>query len=261
MPSLSVIIITKNEAKNILACLESVKWADEIIIFDSGSTDNTVELCTKYTTKIFQTDWPGYGLQKNRALNAATSDWVLSIDADEIVTAELQAEIQQLLSSEPPHVAYRILRLSKYCEKYLYYGDWKNDYCVRLFKRQAAYFKEVAVHESLMVEGKTGTLNNRLLHNSFNNLEDVLQKVNEYSTLGANLHLRQKKTASLRKAILRGLWTFVRSYVLKLGFLDGREGFMLAFSNAEGCYYRYLKLMYLQTDLEPVKTTDAAETV
>lgn len=261
MQTLSVIIITKNEAKNIQACLESVKWANEIIVLDSGSTDDTVALCKAYTSKIFQTDWPGYGKQKNRALDLATCQWVLSIDADEIVTPELQHDIQQLLQALPQHAAYSILRISKYCRKYLRYGDWRNDNCVRLFKKNCARFKDVAVHEDLIVEGSVGQLNAILLHNSFDNLEQVLSKVNEYSTLGAQMYLERQKTSSLSKAILRGFWTFLRSYIFKLGFLDGREGFIMAVSNAEGCYYRYLKLFYLQKSNTEIKKCDVVDTV
>lgn len=246
MNKLSVIIITKNEAQRITDCLQSVKWADEIIVLDSGSSDNTIALCQQFTDKIYEVDWPGYGIQKNRALEKAQYDWVLSIDADEILSQELQKEIQLLLQSSLSHSAYSIPRLSKYCHKYLYYGDWKNDQCIRLFKRTRATFKNVPVHEELMVDGSVGNLKSCLLHNSFQNLEQVLHKVNEYSSLGAKLHFETQKSASLSKAILHGLWTFFRSYVLKLGFLDGREGFIMAFSNAEGCYYRYLKLLYLR---------------
>lgn len=246
MASLSVIIITKNESRNIVACLESVCFADEIIILDSGSTDQTLDLARPYTSKIYQVDWPGYGIQKNRALQKAQCDWILSIDADEIVSEGLKEQILHVLHQEnPSHDAYSIPRRSKYCSTYIRYGDWKNDRCVRLFKRLKAQFKELHVHEELAVQGTIGFLHAFLLHNSYNNLEDVLFKLNNYSTLSATQKFERGKKATLCGAILRGIWTFVRGYFLKLGFLDGQKGFMLAVSNAESCYYRYLKLMLL----------------
>ncbi|MBT7308705.1 MAG: glycosyltransferase family 2 protein, partial [Gammaproteobacteria bacterium] len=132
MPSISVIIITLNESSKIESCLQSVAWASEIIVVDSGSTDNTTEICRKYTNEVYQTDWPGYGLQKNRALGYATSDWVLSLDADEFVTPELATEIQKVLESGEVDT-YKIPRLSSFCGKYLRHGGWWPDYVARLF--------------------------------------------------------------------------------------------------------------------------------
>lgn len=247
-PKISVIIITKNEASRIEACLRSVAWADEIIVLDSGSTDNTVELCKDYTDRIFITDWPGFGPQKNRALEKATGDWVLSIDADEQVSNTLHHEIYSLLQSNPSFTAYAIPRLSSYLGKTLRHGDWKNDYCVRLFRRNEAHFTNDSVHEKLQVtNGKTGKLKNPLHHETFISLEQVLEKINSYSTLSAKAKHIKGQRSTLLKAVGRGFWTFFRCYILKCGFLDGREGFMLAVSNAEGTYYRYLKIMYLKT--------------
>lgn len=246
MSALSVIIITKNEAENITLCLESVKFADEIIVLDSGSTDETRSLALKYTPCVFDVDWPGYGIQKNRALQKAKYDWVLSIDADEIVTPELQREIIEIVKQNNfDNDAFLIPRKSKYCDQFVYHGDWKNDHCIRLFRRLRARFTELPVHEGLEVSGKVGNLRGTLLHNSFSNLEEVLYKINTYSTLSAQHKFNQGKKSSVLKAIGHGLWTFFRGYFLKLGFLDGKRGLLLAISNAEGCYYRYIKLMLL----------------
>lgn len=244
MAKLSVIIITKNEASNIRACLESVAWADEIVVVDSGSTDETVAICREFTSHVHECDWPGFGAQKNRALDFASGDWLLSLDADERVTPELRHEIEAILRT-PVANAYRIPRLSSYCGRFMRHSGWYPDYVTRLFRRGSARFSDDLVHERLLVEGVAERLDGLLLHYAFDNLEEVLHKVNQYSSAGAQMMLQRGRQASLSGAVLRGLWSFVRTYVLRGGFLDGREGFMLAVSNAEGTYYRYLKLMLL----------------
>jgi len=243
--TLSVIVITKNEEKSIRDCLESVVWADEIIVLDSGSTDNSVAICREYTSKVFVTDWPGFGAQKNRALEMATCDWVLSLDADERVTSELQAEIRAAIAYPDNNVAFKMPRLSNYCGRYMRHSGWWPDYIIRLFRRGKAHFTNDLVHEHLIVHGAVETLSNPLIHNSFDNLEDVLNKVNNYSSAGARMMYQKQKKATLVSSILHGLWAFVHTYILRAGFLDGREGLMLAVSNAEGTYYRYLKLMMI----------------
>ncbi len=246
MTQLSITIITKNEASRIEACLRSVAWADEIIVLDSGSTDDTVAICKQYTDKIFITDWPGFGAQKNRALEKAAGDWIFSIDADEQISEGLRDEIKVLIKSDAVYSAYAIPRLSSYLGKTLHHGDWKNDFCVRLFKRGEAQFTADSVHEKLQVSNKKiGKLKNPLYHATFTSLEQVLEKVNSYSTLSASAKYHKGQRATLFKAIGHGLWAFFRGYILKRGFLDGAEGFMLAVSNAEGTYYRYVKMMYL----------------
>ena len=243
--TLSVIIIAKNEEQIIRDCLQSVSWADEIIVVDSGSNDNTVGICKNLGAQVHVMDWPGFGPQKNRALGLATGDWVLSLDADERVSTELRGEIQSAIANPGEAAAFRIPRSSSYCGRRMRHSGWWPDYVTRLFKRGHARFSDDPVHERLIVEGKTATLHQPLLHAAFRNLEQVLQKLNDYSTTGATMLHRQQRKASLGIAILHGLWTFVRTYILRAGFLDGREGFMLAVSNAEGAYYRYLKAMLL----------------
>lgn len=243
---LSVIIITMNEAANIRACLESVAWADEIIVVDSGSTDATSEICREFGARVFVHDWPGFGVQKNRALGYAANEWVFSLDADERVTSELRSAIEAVLRNEEDAcAAYRISRLSSYCGRFMRHSGWHPDHIVRLFRRDAARFSDDLVHERLLVEGQIGQLDGELLHYAFDNLEEVLHKVNRYSSAGAAMLQQRGRNASLGGAVLRGLWSFLRTYVLRGGFLDGREGFMLSVSNAEGTYYRYLKLMLL----------------
>ena len=243
---LSVIVITKNEAESIRDCLDSVTWADEIVVVDSGSTDGTVEICRQYTDKIRVTDdWPGFGPQKNRALEMATGDWVLSLDADEKISPELRAEIEAVLNSSSQFSAFRIPRLSEFCGRFMRHSGWWPDYVTRLVRREQARFSDDLVHERLLVEGTTGTLQHPILHASFQDLNEVLHKLNAYSTAGARMMHQRRRNTSLFGAVSHGLWTFIRTYILRAGFLDGREGFMLAVSNAEGTYYRYLKLMLL----------------
>ena len=241
---LSVVIITKNEADNIRDCLNSVAWADEIVILDSGSTDGTVAICREYTDKVFETDWPGFGPQKNRGIERATGDWILSVDADERVSPELRLEIEQALKVEQ-YNGYEIPRSSHFCGKQIRHSGWWPDYIVRLFRRGSGKFNEVLVHERVEVDGPIGRLRNPLIHYSFQSFEEVLQKMNHYSTCNAAMLFAAGRKSSLLEAAGRGLWTFFRTYVLRAGFLDGRHGFMLAVSNAEGTYYKYIKLIDL----------------
>jgi glycosyltransferase involved in cell wall biosynthesis len=244
--ALSVIVITLNEAADIRACLESVAWADEIIVVDAGSTDDTAAICRELGAQVHVApDWPGFGPQKNRALGYATKDWVLSLDADERVTAELRGEIEVIVRNGGEAAAYDIPRASSYCGRFMRHSGWYPDYVTRLFRRSRARFSDDVVHERLIADGPVRRLRGELLHYAFDSAEEVLRKVDQYSTAGAQrMHARGRR-ATLAGAVLRGMWSFVRTYFLRLGFLDGREGFMLAVSNAEGTYYRYVKLILL----------------
>ena len=245
MTGLSVTVITKNEVNFIRACLDSVRWADEIIIVDSGSTDGTVEICREYTDKIMLTDWPGFGPQKNRALAMATSEWVLSLDADEQVSPELKQEILSAMSFPEDHAAFDLPRRSSYCGRRMRHSGWWPDYVTRLFRRGSARFSDDLVHERLVVDGRIGRLREPLIHAAFENLENVLETMDRYSTIGARMMHDRGKKATMATAILHGFWSFFHTYVVRSGFLDGRTGFMLAVSNAEGTYYKYLKLLLL----------------
>jgi glycosyltransferase involved in cell wall biosynthesis len=240
--TLSVIVITKDEEAVIRRCLESVAWADEIVVVDSGSRDRTLEICREFHAKVAVRAWPGPGAQRNRALELASGDWVLALDADEWVPAELRAEIERLIAAGAAHVAYDIPRLSSYCGRYMRHGGWWPDYVLRLFRRGFGRFEESRVHERLVPNGSVGRLRAHLMHEPFVDLEQVLAKLDRYSTWGAQELEEAGGRAGLSTAVAHGLWTFLRTYVLRLGFLDGREGFMLAVSNAEGTYYKYLKL-------------------
>ncbi|MGE0072351.1 MAG: glycosyltransferase family 2 protein [Thiomonas sp.] len=247
MPRVSAILITRNEQHNIAACLSGLSWCDEVIVVDSGSSDATVELARSLGARVeVRTDWPGYGQQKNRALDLAQYDWVLSIDADERVSAELAAEIRQAIARPDAPDAYCMPRLSSYCGQFMRHGGWYPDRVVRLFRRGTARFSDDVVHESVQATGRVGRLQHDLLHISYRSLDDVLDKMNRYSSAGAAKLASRGRRGGLTTALGRSAWAFFRTYVLRRGFLDGRLGFVLACSIAQETWYRYLKLWLLQ---------------
>lgn len=246
--TLSVIIITKNEAAHIADCIASVRFADEIIVVDSGSTDGTRELAAGLGAKVTLTqDWPGFGRQKNRALDLATCDWVLSIDADERVTPELAQTIQQELAN-PRAQAYKIARLSNFGGRWIRHSGWWPDHVLRLFKRGTARFKDVAVHESVQTSSAIVTLDSHFLHYPYADLETFIAKINHYSSEAAAMMHARGKTTSVLGATGHAVWTFIRIYLIRRGFLDGKEGFILAAMGAAGSFFRYNKLLLLQKD-------------
>lgn len=243
---LSAVVITLDEKRHIAACLASLDFAHEVVVVDSGSTDGTPEIARSLGARVVPTaDWPGFGPQKNRAVDAATGDWILSIDADERVTPELRAQILAAIA-QPAFDAFSVGRRSSYCGQYMLHSGWYPDRLVRLFKRGTARFSDDLVHETLRPAGAVGRLNGELLHESFDDFEAVLNKLNRYSTAGALGLARKGRRGSVGGALLHGAWAFFRTYVLKRGFLDGQLGLALAISNAEGTYYRYMKLWLMQ---------------
>jgi glycosyltransferase involved in cell wall biosynthesis len=239
---LSVIVITRNEKANISDCLLCLGFADEVVVLDNASTDGTVDIARSLGARVFVTeDWPGFGRQKNKVLDLATGDWILSIDADERVTPELREEILATISAMPASDVFSFPRLSSYCGQYMMYSGWNPDWVVRLFRRGSARFSDDLVHERLLPQGSVARLNAPLLHLSFPDLESVLDKVNRYSTAGSQSMANNGRSASLLGAIGHGAWAFFRTYIVRRGFLDGQLGLALAISNAEGTYYRYAK--------------------
>jgi glycosyltransferase involved in cell wall biosynthesis len=271
--ALSAIVITRDEEANIAACLASVSFAREIVVVDSGSRDRTIELARAAGARVVQTpDWPGFGAQKNRALDLATQPWVLSIDADERVTPQLRDEILALVSAGTPPPqrspggggsdfqasqarggsnsfdAYSLPRRSSYCGQYISHSGWYPDRVVRLFRRGTARFSDDAVHERLVTTGAVGRLRSDLLHSTYPDLETMLGKLDRYSSASAGMLHAAGRRSSVAGAVARGLWAFFRTYVLRAGWLDGRMGFVLAVSVAEGTYYKYLKLWLMDHD-------------
>jgi glycosyltransferase involved in cell wall biosynthesis len=242
---LSAIVITRDNERTIGRCMESLAFADEIVVMDSGSTDRTQEICRKAGAQVYEADWPGHGPQKNRALARATGDWVLSIDSDEWVTPELGEEIKRTVGSSTTRDAYAIPRRSSFCGRYMRHSGWWPDYVARLFRRESARFTDDHTHERLLVQGSVGRLRTPIMHEAIIDLDQMLLKMNAYSSSSAQMKLERGARGSLAAAVLHGAWAFFRTYVIRLGFLDGREGFILAVANAEGSYYRYVKLMML----------------
>ena len=246
--TLSAIVITRNEAHNLHDCLQSMHGlVNEIIVVDSQSTDATVAIAKQHGAKVAQpADWPGFGPQKNRALDLATCDWVLSIDADERVTPELAAEIKQVLQAGVSDVAYTLPRLSSYCGKFIHHAGWQPDHVLRLFKRGMAKFSDDLVHERVVTQQPVHALHNHLLHYSYLNFSQVLSKVDAYSSASAKQAYARGKRSSVAGALGHGAWAFFRTYVIRRGFLDGGHGLALSISNAETSYYKYLKLWQMQ---------------
>jgi len=243
---LSVAIITLNEERNLAECLASVAFADEIVVVDGGSHDRSCDIARAAGARVIEaSDWQGFGAQKNRAIDACSGDWVLSIDADERVPQNLRSEIQTALRANQFDV-YEMPRRSFYCGRFMRHSGWWPDYVRRLFRRGSARFSAAPVHESLETDKTIGRLQHPIEHWSYRTMEQVLDKVNLYSSLSAPVVIQRGGRPTIFTAILHGAGAFFRTYLLRRGFLDGSHGFMLAVSNAEGSYYRYVKAMLLQ---------------
>jgi glycosyltransferase involved in cell wall biosynthesis len=240
VPRLSAIVITRDEAKNIAECLAALSFCDELIVVDSGSSDDTVKLAEAKGARVVSHIWQGFGTQKGFALSLATGDWVLSIDADERVSPQLAAEIQKTIATGDAS-GYELPRSSTFCGRPMRHAGWFPDYVLRLFRRGQACFSDDVVHERVVCDGPVARLSEPLHHTPVARLEDALSRVDRYSTAGAEMLTRSGRRVWFASGILHGLWTFIRVYLLRAGFLDGREGFLLAVANAEGAYYRYMK--------------------
>ena len=244
--SLAVVIVAKNEAARIGECVASASFADEILVLDSGSSDATAQIAQGLGARVVATDWPGYGPQVARGFGLARSDWVLSLDADERIPAPLQAEIRAAIA-RGEHDGFRIPRWSEFCGRVMHHGGWRPDRTLRLGRRARSGFTSDFLHAHMTVDGSVGDLRESLVHLSYPDVHDVLEKLDRYSSGSArDMHARGR-TASVAKAVAHGLFAFVRTYLLKLGFLDGRHGLMLAIYNAEYAYYKYVKLMFMQS--------------
>lgn len=239
---LSVAIIARNEAHRIARCLKSVAFADQIVVLDSGSTDDTVAIARGLGADVEVTpDWPGFGPQKNRALARCRYRWVLSIDADEQISDALAAEILQVLRAAPAEATvagYWLRRSSRYCGQVIRHGLWGNDRVLRLFERQRGRFTDARVHESLVCDGETRVLEGILVHDSVDSPEDARSKARRYAFLGAEALRARGRGGSLQGGVHAG-WSFLRGYLLRAGFLDGRFGLTLARLNAAGTFWKY----------------------
>jgi glycosyltransferase involved in cell wall biosynthesis len=237
---LSAIIISENEAANIGACLDCLAFCDERIVVDGGSVDCTVEAARAKGARVVSHAFDGFGAQKNYALSLATGDWVLSIDADERVSPALAHAIEAAISKGPAD-AYEMPRLSRFLGRVMHHSGWYPDYVLRLFRKGCARFSNDLVHERVICDGVVGRIPEPLDHYPVLRLEDAVSRMDRYSTAGAAMIAVSDRKVSFASGITHGLWSFFRAYVWRLGFLDGREGFLLAVANAEGTYYRYMK--------------------
>ncbi len=234
-------------------------FADEWIVLDSGSRDQTVDLARSLGAQVHSSpDWPGFGPQKNRALDLASCDWALSIDADEWVSAELAAAIKAALRA-PTHEAYWVNRRSRFCGKLIHYGDWGGDRVLRLFRRKSARFTDDLVHERVQAPLPHGQLEGYLWHDSVEDLADGRAKMLRYAKLGAmKIRNRRGGPSVLAMPGVRGFWTFVRGYLLRGGFLDGPEGWHIARLNARGTYLRYLWSRHTEAEVERLAELESA---
>lgn len=232
MAGLSVVIITRNEEQNILRTLKSVKpVADEIVVVDSLSTDRTVRICREFGCKVYEREFDGYGTQKQFAVDQASNNWIFSIDADEVITEELQQELKSMFSgnSGPLHPAYRISRSLHFMGSILRYGGAGKEFLLRLFDRTQGRFTTVAVHERIEVNGSAGTLKGRLIHYSYRSIAHHLEKINIYTSLAAGENHNRGKSYAKAWTALKFPASFFSFYILKGGFLDGYPGFMWSF--------------------------------
>lgn len=242
---LSVIVIVKNEENNLRRCLTSVQWADEIIVLDSGSTDNTVTIAKAFTDKVYETDWQGYGVQKQRALAHATGDWVLNIDADELVSDDLKHAVLSAIKTNDAD-AYQVPIQLCFYGKLLRYS-WSPQRHIRLFKQDGANYSSDLVHESILLAkgARIGKLRAPIIHYCVQDISHLLYKINRYSSYSATMRIQKNKPANFWKTVLSSIWMFFRCYFIQRGFLDGKEGLLFAMVNAEGTFYRGVKQLYV----------------
>jgi len=247
MSKVSVYIPVLNEEDKIRDALESVQWADEIVVVDTGCTDRTIDIARRYTDRIMAHSFAGFGALRNAAVAMCSHDWVLSIDADERCTPELKQEILSTIGRDDALDAYFIPRRNWFMGRWIRHCGWYPDYCQpKLFRKGALSYRDDMVHEGFDIHGRVGYLKSDVLHYSFRDLDQVIAKMNRYSSLGMQKLEQQGKQAGMASALLHGIGAFLRIYVLKRGFLDGWPGFVIALGNFEGAFYRYAKLALRQ---------------
>jgi len=270
MPMLSVAIITCDEERVLARTLASVSFADEVIVVDSGSKDRTVEIARSFGAKVFLRDWPGFAAQKNFAIAQCCGDWVLSLDADEELSPELRTQIRMLLPTNPPADAFFIKRRNLFLNRWIKHGGYYPDPKLRLFRRSAAnfshppQFENRPVHETIVFDGESQTLDFDLIHHAYPTLESYLEHMDRYSTLGAQLLVDQGETSASWPAFYWNVFlvprlSFVWNYVFRLGFLDGREGMMLHLYHSTYVSWKYAKAWRMAQMASAAQDESAAE--
>ncbi len=259
--SISAVVITKNETANIAACLESVAWADEIVVLDSGSADRTVEISRQYTSKVFVEPWRGMGAQKNRAIDLAQGPWIFQLDADERAVEGLEMEIRQAITRPEPQ-AYSLRRKNYYRGQWIRHCGWWPDRVVRVFLKGSARFSEEAIHASLQGPSTVGRLTHPIVHHSFKSPEDFMNRARIYACRQAEEMHHQGRRATAWTAVSHGVWSLVHTYFIRLGFLDGAAGLLISVSNFMGVFYRYMMIRDLnrnRPDDAPGRTKDTGD--
>ena len=245
MEKVSVTIITLNEEKDIRYALESVKWADEIVIVDSGSSDKTADICKEYTDKVFYNPWPGMNAQKAHTKTLTTYDWLLNIDADERVSPELAGEIKDILKTGGEYDGYFIPRKVYYLGRWIEHSGWYPDYKLRLFKPGKGRWAGIDPHDEVVVEGKVGYLKGDIHHFTYENIEDHIATMNRFTSVAAGEYEKRGKKSGVLNLVIRPPLTFFKKYILKQGFRDGLPGFIIAVSSAYYVFLKYAKLWEL----------------
>jgi len=252
---ISVYIIAYNEAVKIRDCINSILWADEIILVDSNSSDGTTEIAEELGAKVVHINFKGYGDLRNQAISNCSGDWIFSLDSDERCTPKVRDEILLLIENSSVDI-YRVPRKNFFMGKWINYSGWYPNFRQpQLFRNGKMSYDLKPVHEGFISNSdkKIGTIKNAIWQFPFKNIEEVIYKANRYSTLGVTKLQEKNTVGSVFKAFLHGFWAFFKHYILKLGFLDGGAGFVIAFGNFEGTFYRYLKLTEAQANWQPPK--------
>ena len=246
MNKITAIIPTFNEEENIEAAIASVSWADEIIVIDSYSTDNTALLAKKHPVRFVQNKFVGYGVQKNLAISKASHDWVFILDADERVPPALADEVKRVLKKGTDKAAFKIFRSNYFMGKRVRYSGWQNDAVIRLIRKGFNKYNDKEVHEEIESEGEVGQLKSRLEHYTYRGIIHYLEKFDRYTTLSAYDRLKKTKKVSWVHLAIKPLFRFIKQYFLKLGFLDGKVGFIISCMAAHSVFLRYLKADRIQ---------------
>ncbi|HET6420723.1 MAG TPA: glycosyltransferase family 2 protein [Geobacteraceae bacterium] len=246
---ISAIVRTRNEEKNLEECLESISWADEIVVVDSRSTDRTIEIAKKFTDRIFIRDWPGHIAQSQFATDQASSTWVLSMDADERVTPELRDEIIALDLANTPHDAFEMPRRHFFMKRWIKHSGWYPDRKIRLFRKDRCHWGGYNPHDVVKLPGSLGRLKNDLVHYIYCDISHFANTKNAYSTATAGDHFNSGRKAHFVDFTLRPIYAFVYRYFIRLGFLDGLAGFVICVEEAHGVFLKYIKLFEMEKKL------------
>lgn len=243
---LSVAIITLNEEDRLPDCLKSVDFTDDIVVVDSGSTDNTVKIAEQSGARVFKEKWRGFGPQKQFAIDQCVNDWILILDADERIPEETASEMYALFTESMNHVSYSFPRKNYFSGKWIRHGGWWPDRVVRLFRKDQCRMSLKMVHESIITTGSLGRIQNPISHYTNRNLHQTIDKINKYSSVGAKQLYDKKSNSSSLKALMKAVWKFFHFYFLRLGFLDGYQGLVIAVSDAMNVFFKHAKYIEMK---------------